>query len=324
VPVDAGHCADMNADGQLDPEDLQAVAAILLDAGSPFIVPCPEPQFPHIDTVLIPGGTFEMGDNFNEGDLDEWPVHAVTIDSFYMGATEVTNGQYCEFLNSASIKVIDGVVYSASDSSNSYPFLDTHTGDADSQIDYSSGLFTVRTKGGRNMANDPVVQVSWYGAKKFCDYYGYRLPTEAEWEYAARGGLSGRRFPWGDTISHRQANYYSRSSYSYDVSPTRGFHAAYNDGIHPYTSGVGDFAPNGYGLYDMAGNVWEWCNDWYLRSYYSTSPSNNPTGPTSGPYRVLRGGCWNDAADACRVAYRSGIIPDARDCNYGFRVALSD
>ena len=248
-----------------------------------------------MELVLIPGGTFQMGDNLGDGDSDELPVHTVTIDSFSMGATEVTNAQYCGFLNSASVKVANGVVYSASDNSSSYSYCDTSSSSSHSQIVHSGGVFSVRRKGGCNMSNDPMVKVSWHGAKAFCDHYGYRLPTEAEWEYAARGGLSSRRFPWGDTISHTQANYSSLWSdgapnHSYDVNPTEGYHPAYNDGIYPYTSPVGSFAPNGYGLYDMTCNVWEWCNDWYSDTYYSPSPLNNPAGPTSGARRVLRGG----------------------------------
>ena len=119
---------------------------------------------------------------------------------------------------------------------------------------------------------------------------GYRLPTEAEWEKAARGGASGHRFPWSDadTITHSRANYYVRTQngtnyYAYDISPTPGDHPIFNDGTLPYTSPVGSFAANGYGLYDMAGNVWEWCWDWY--GLYSSGSQTDSHGPASGTYR---------------------------------------
>jgi len=133
---------------------------------------------------------------------------------------------------------------------------------------------------------------------------------------------AGRRFPWGATITHSQANYYSSSSYSYDISATRDYHPTWNDGVSPYTSPVGSFAANGYGLYDMAGNVWERCNDWYSSSYYSSSPTNNPTGPINGELRLCRGGAWGTDATYCRVAYRLHLTPGNRTSAVGFRCVL--
>ena len=308
------------------------------------------------DMVYIPDGNCDMGDHHGDGYLDELPVHAVLLDAFFMSRYEITNQQYCDYLNSAydacDIKVDGGIVYDFSDSSNSYPYCDTHSYDADSQIYYSGGVFSVMTKpevGGRDMSDDPMVEISWYGAASYCNWRsseggkescynlstwecdftkkGYRLPTEAEWEYAARGGEHSPyyRFPWGDTINHDYANYKANSSaYSYDTSPytTWFFHPTWNDGIYPYTSVVGSFSPNGYGLYDMAGNVWEWCNDWYDSDYYDTSPYDNPQGPASGSKRVLRGGSWYFNAYYCRVAFRNHVIPVNRIFNRGFRIVL--
>jgi len=319
--------------------------------------PNTEPCIPD-DMVYIPAGEFEMGDHLGDGYESGIPVHPVLLDSFFISKYEITNRQYCDYLNSAEdggeIKVDGGIVYASSDDSNSYPYCDTHIFDVESQIDYNdlSNTFGVSTKGGRDMSDDPMVNVSWYGAAVYCNWRsqqegyralydlsdpnwpcdfsknGYRLATEAEWEYAARGGEHSPyyRFPWGDTISHSQANYYSRAFYPYDVSPTSGYHPLWNDGIRPYTSVVGSFSANGYGLYDMTGNVYEFCNDWYSFTYYQVSPYNNPTGPASGEDRVIRSGGWEASAKACRIDSRltlaspGPIIPRSRVV--GFRVVL--
>jgi len=308
------------------------------------------------DMVYIPDGGFEMGRHVGDGYLDELRRHAVLLDEFFMSKYEITNQQYCDYLNDANslgqIKVVSGIVYASSDDPCDYPYCDTHSYDDDSQIDYSGDIFSVMTKpevGGRDMSDDPMVEVSWYGAVSYCNWrsgqegyqacynlstwecdfskHGYRLATEAEREYAARGGEHSPyyRFGWGDTISHSQANYYADPcSYLYDVSLTEGPHPDWDDGTWPITSVVGSFAANGYGLYDMTGNVWEWCNDWYDENYYDVSPYDNPEGPASGIYRVMRGGGWNYDAFSCRVAYRDLSSPVNRSFSGGFRIVLSD
>jgi formylglycine-generating enzyme required for sulfatase activity len=205
----------------------------------------------------------------------------------------------------------------------------------------------------------PAVNVSWYEAVKWCNarsekegltpcYYldsshttafksgtyvlsnswvnwnanGYRLPTEAEWEKAARGGASGYRFPWpDDSIRHGRANYVAAGGESYDHSSGAGYHPAYTNGGMPYTSPVNAFTPNGYGLYDMAGNVWQWCWDWYGSAYYTTSPGMQPHGPPGGTTRVLRGGSWCSDANLARCANRISFLPYNEDVYSGFRCA---
>ncbi|HTV62696.1 MAG TPA: formylglycine-generating enzyme family protein, partial [Verrucomicrobiae bacterium] len=214
--------------------------------------------------------------------------------------------------------------------------------------------------GAGKAANHPVQTVNWYDSVKWCNarsqqigltpvYYtdvgltqvytngdngtivyanwsasGYRLPTEAEWEKAARGGLSGYRFPWGDTISESRANYFgSTNGPDYDLGPYNGYNTNFDNGGFPYTSPTGSFAPNGYGLNDMAGNVWEWCWDWYAGTPYPAgSPylgGTDPRGPVSGNDHVLRGGAWDDPAIFARCAEREYESPVFNSGSVGFR-----
>jgi formylglycine-generating enzyme required for sulfatase activity len=265
--------------------------------------------------ALIPAGSFTMGNcmNSSEGYSDELPLHAVYVSAFYMDKYLVT-------------KALWDTVYLWA-LSRGYSF------------DYP---------GSGKAANHPVQTIDWYARSeqegRVPAYYtdaglsaryrtgqvapyvnwgsGYRLPTEAEWEKGARGGLSGHRFPWGDTIDWSHANYNaSPGSYAYDINATGGYDPVFNDGVFPYTSPVGYFAPNGYGLYDMAGNVWEWCWDWY--GAYSSGSQTDARGPTSGSYRVGRGGSWGINAILCRAAYRSSNDPSYRHFVIGFRSVLS-
>jgi len=156
----------------------------------------------------------------------------------------------------------------------------------------------------------PVVNVTWDEADAYCRWAGGRLPTEAEWEYAARGGKEGLIFPWGDTVSHEQANYGKEECCGGLVSGRDRWVG---------TAPVGSFDPDGFGLYDMAGNAWEWCADWHDDEYYGRSPAADPQGPSSGQLRVLRGGSWYYWPVKLRASFRGKSVPSLRSAGFGFR-----
>jgi formylglycine-generating enzyme required for sulfatase activity len=280
-----------------------------------------------------------MGDQSNPlvGTSAELPVHEVEVSAFYLGKCEVTKEEW-------DAVQAWGLVHG-------YP-------------DLPAGNEPYVSKG----ANHPVHSITWFEMVKWCNARsereglmpcytvasatyktgtsvpncnwsanGYRLPTEAEWEKAARGGAVGKNFPWGtDTISHGQANYEVRSSngttndFSYDVTPRPPgtvysyFHPTYEVGVFPFSSPVGSFAANGYGLYDVAGNMLEWCWDW--NGSYAAGFQTDPRGAAVGPHRVCRGGAWynyDNLAHECRTADRYYRDPASRDAGIGFRAARS-
>ncbi len=226
--------------------------------------------------VVIPAGEFLMG---SEGGYpNERPVHAVFVKTFALSQYPVTNAQYEQFVKETGHRV---------------PYLDDPRVESENwnreQLTHPPGR-----------GQHPVVLVSWRDAQAYCEWAGGRLPTEAEWEKAARGGLEGKLYPWGDDIDPSLANYDTRTG----------------------TTPVGSYPANDYGLYDMAGNVWEWVADWYDPKYYQRSP-HHPPGPEQGTVRVLRGGAWLLFPQFCRVAYRFRNSPDFRFNLIGFRLAQS-
>jgi formylglycine-generating enzyme required for sulfatase activity len=272
--------------------------------------------------AFIPQGAFTMGNSMTaDTDITTSPIRVVTLDAFYMGKYEVTKAEWDEVrtwgLNNGYTDLAAG-----SGKANNHPvqsiawYQMVKWCNARSEKEGLTPVYytndaqtTIYKTGNVNVTN---AQVNWSAN-------GYRLPTEAEWEKAARGGLSGKRFPWGDTISHSQANYYANSSYSYDSSGSvNNFHPTYATGSIPYTSPIGAFAANGYGLYDMVGNVFEWCWDWH--GTYASGSQTNPRGSTSGSFRVYRGGGWGGNADSSRVAARTAATPNATNTAVGFRV----
>jgi formylglycine-generating enzyme required for sulfatase activity len=253
--------------------------------------------------VYVPGGEFEMGSDNDDLDYmmqlckeyygdcfrgwfkNEQPVHTVVLDGFWIDRTEVTNAQYQQCVEAGGC---DPPAESSSPTGDLY---------------YGNSTYDAY----------PVVYVSWYQAADYCEWADARLPTEAEWEYAARGP-EGRVFPWGDTFDGTRVNYCDANC-EFDWAD-----GSVDDG-YGYTAPVGSY-PSGAswcGALDLAGNVWEWVADWYDAAYYGRSPSQNPPGPSSGQERARRGSSWHYPPDGMRSALRFGVDPDIPDNFQGFR-----
>ena len=239
--------------------------------------------------VRIPAGEFVMGSGPGHGDTDEYPQHTVFVDEFLIGRYLVTAAEYAGFLN--------------------------QNGNPDETYIEVSSETTLTRSGGRyhprqGCAGHPANGVTWFGAKAFCDWLSaksgrkFRLPTEAEWEKASRGGMENQRYPWGNSAATGQAQH----------------HQVWTNPKHTL-SPVGSYPSNPYGLYDMAGNVWEWCADWYDRNYYHVSTDLNPKGPDIGVEKVLRGGSWGGLDVQVRCGIRVGERPQVSDSRVGFRLA---
>lgn len=273
--------------------------------------------------VWIDGGDVELGAQISVQGAAA-PVHTNFISGFWMDATEISKSQWDAVAGWAGSNQYDIGIGDGAGKTNNHPvqsvtwYMCVKWCNARSQMEgltpcyYIDPIyFNLYQTGNRDISNS---WVNWAAN-------GYRLPTEAEWEKAARGGHQGRLYPWGgDTIQHARANYFANNAQPYDTSPTTGYHPSYTD-VYPYTSPVGSFAANGYGLYDMAGNVYEWCWDWYAN--YSADYHVDPHGPATGQYgalRVNRGGSWlYQGIGDTRCAFHEGFPPDYVRNNFGFR-----
>ena len=252
-----------------------------------------EKKLVQIEWIPVDGGSFKMGDNWGDGSADERPVHDVKVSNFSISKYKVTNAQYVEFLNVYGTDKVKKGEYKGQ-------FMIHECGWGiiqDNEVWQPAPDFE----------DHPVVFVTWYGANEFCEYYGYRLPTEAEWEFAARGGLASKNFQYSGSNDPVQV------AWCWTTSDNQ--HKTYT-----YTAGLKD--PNEIGLYDMSGNVWEWCADWYAQDYYQTSPEDNPSGPGTGEKRVARGGSRECNMAGIRVCCRRGCLSEFASCRYiGFRCA---
>ncbi len=299
--------------------DFQTIENETNQVPEPEPQPEPEPE-PLLNMITIPGGTFQMGSN-NAG-TSEKPVHTVTVSTFQMSKTEVTVKQFREFINDTDYKPVSET------GGGSYFY-----NGAKDQWEIHTNVTWKNDASGLNLANEthPVLHISYNDALEFCSWLSkkegkrYRLPTEAEWEYAAGGGSSHFMYSWGNGSPPHQVSNLADVTFAEAFSVTQSgsniFLNYYDNFI--YTAPVASFSPNPFGLYDMTGNVKEWCQDWLDWEYYSKSPVLNPKGPASPSgdnYKVIRGGYWYAKPFATSNYTRLGAKVDFRSHHLGLRV----
>jgi sulfatase modifying factor 1 len=245
----------------------------------------------HASMVLIPAGSFRMGSA--NGSPAELPEHVVELDEFLIDATPVTNRAFARFAFASGYRTEIERAGSA---------WAIHEGRFQNVRDLSW-----RTYATPDREDHPLILVTWNDAQAYCEWAGLRLPTEAEWEKATRGGLDSATFPWGDAVPNG-----TQSNFAGIPADT------------PATKPVGQYRPNGFGLHDMVGNVWQWCSDWYSDTYYAQSSVKNPAGPAMGVTKIRRGGAWNVIQPfRLRCANRGAMLPSETAMNMGFRCAGS-
>ncbi|XP_040851034.1 formylglycine-generating enzyme [Ochotona curzoniae] len=294
------------------------------EANAPGPVPGEQPPAP-TKMVLIPAGVFTMGTDDPKIKQDgEAPARRVAVDAFYMDAYEVSNADFEKFVNST------GYLTEAERFGDSFVFegMLSERVKTDIHQAVAAAPWWLPVKGAdwrhpegpdstiRHRPQHPVLHVSWNDAVAYCTWAGKRLPTEAEWEYSCRGGLHNRLFPWGNKLQPRGQHYANLWQGEFPVTDTG------EDGFRG-TAPVDAFPPNGYGLYNMVGNAWEWTSDWWTR-YHSVEEAQNPKGPPSGKDRVKKGGSYMCHKSYCfryRCAARSQNTPDSSSSNLGFRCA---
>jgi len=279
----------------------------------------------HDNMIKLPGGKFLMGTNDEEGfPADgEGPVREINLDSFYIDETTVTNFKFAEFIKDTDYKT-EAEQYGWS--FVFYGLLSEEDQKADYQVAAPTPWWTAvpgaqwnHPEGKESNINErmdhPVVHVSWNDAQAYCKWSGKRLPTEAEWEYAARGGLVQKKFPWGDELTQggeHRCNIWQGNFPDYN---------SLEDGFLG-TAPAKSFKPNEFGLYNVSGNVWGWCNDWFSKDFHKIGTRNNPHGPSNGKSKVMRGGsflCHHSYCNRYRVAARSSNTIDSSASNIGFR-----
>ena len=294
-------CGQREEDEEVDPTELVRADPNTDDStpiAEPLPEPAPEPALEPIipdGMVLIIEGEFQMGSNDGNADLDEQPVHTVHLDAFYIDANEVTNGEFKDFVLANPEWQKDRIAAEFHDDN----YLQ----------DWNGNNFPLGER------DHPVRYVSWYAAMAYAISADKRLPTEAEWEKAARGGLEKKQYPWGNGINFNRANYGKKLG---------------------ETTPVGEYPPNDYGVHDIAGNVWEWCLDGYEVDFYANSPRRNPTAGANNvedivnnfenivDFRVIRGGGWNSEPEWLRASNRHGTSPAYGGIGaLGFRCAKS-
>ena len=275
--------------------------------------------------LCLPGGTFLMGADDREGfpGDGEGPVREITLRPFWIDATAVTNARFAEFVAST------GYATEAERYGWSFVFGGLLPDDFPETRGVAAAPWWREVHGASWRAPEgpqsniagreqhPVVHVSWIDAQAYCGWAGVRLPTEAEWEYAARGGLERKRYPWGDELTpggEHMCNIWQGAFPAKNTLEDR-FYG---------TAPVGSFPPNGFGLHDTSGNAWEWCADWFSPTFHVNGPREDPIGPSLGSARVIRGGSYLCHASYCnryRVAARSSNTPDSTTGHMGFRCA---